>query len=267
MRLFKLIVPILISIILIVLDTRFSYLDNFKRFTLTLLSPVYFVVDLPGHVVDWVNDQGSDTAQLVSENEYLEGKLIELKAILQIQNNLVLENQKLTQLLDATYTIPEHQITLAHIKSVSQSRLKKQVIINKGSKDSVRNTQLAVGSDGVIGQVTQVTPLYSTVLLITDPTQHMPVKNVRNGIRGITKGLATNERGMVVEFIPLDSDVKLGDIFVTSGIGTTYPPGYLVGKVSSIDKPPNEAFLTILLKPIQNMDKLEFVLIVSQKND
>ena len=109
MRLFKLLVPILISIMLIVLDVRFSYLDSFKRFTLTVLSPVYFVVDLPGHVVDWVNDQGSEKAQLVSENEYLEGKLIELKARLQIYNNLVLENQKLTQLLDATYTIPEHQ--------------------------------------------------------------------------------------------------------------------------------------------------------------
>jgi len=252
---------------LIVLDARFSYLDNFKRFTSTLLSPVYFVVDLPGHVVDWVNYQGSDTAQIVSENEYLEGKLIELKARLQTQNNLVLENQKLTQLLDATYTIPKYQITLAHVKSISQSRLKKLVIINKGSKDGVRNTQLVVGSDGVVGQVTQVTPLYSTVLLVTDPTQHMPVKNVRNGIRGITKGLATNKTGIMVEFITLDSDVKLGDIFVTSGIGTTYPPGYLVGEVSKIDKSPNEAFLTIVLKPIQNMDKLEFVLIISQKND
>ena len=264
MRLFKLIVPILISIMLIVLDTRFSYLDSFKRFTSTLLSPIYFVVDLPGHVVDWVNDQGTDKALLVSENEYLEGKLIELKARLQTYNNLLLENQKLTQLLDATYTIPEYQITLAHIKSISQSRLTKQLIINKGSKDGVRNRQLAVGSDGVVGQVTQATPLYATVKLITDPTQHMPVKSVRNGIRGITKGLATNERGMIVEFIPLDSDIKLGDIFVTSGIGTTYPPGYLVGEVSKIDKPPNEAFLTIILKPIQNMDKLEFILIVSK---
>ena len=45
---------------LIVLDARFSYLDSFKRFTLTLLSPIYFVVDLPSHVVDWVNDQGSE---------------------------------------------------------------------------------------------------------------------------------------------------------------------------------------------------------------
>jgi len=182
MRLFKLIVPILISIMLIVLDARFSYLDSFKRFTLTLFTPVYFVVDLPGHVVDWVNDQGSDTAQLVSENEYLEGKLIELKARLQIYSNLVLENQKLTQLLDATYTIPEYQITLAHVKSVSQSRLKKQVIINKGSKDGVRNTQLAVGSDGVVGQVTQVTPLYSTVLLVTTPLNTCPLKMLETAL-------------------------------------------------------------------------------------
>ena len=265
MRLFKLIVPILISIMLIVLDTRFSYLDSFKRFTLTLLTPVYFVVDLPGHVVDWVNDQGGDQAQLVSEKEYLEGKLIELKARLQTYNNLVLENQKLTQLLNASYTIPQHQINLAHVKSISQSRLKKQVIIDKGRKDGARIKQLVVGSDGVVGLITQVTPLYSTVLLVTDPTQHMPVKNVRNGIRGITKGLATNERGMIVEFVTLDSDVKLGDIFVTSGIGTTYPPGYLVGEVSKIEKPPNEAFLTIILKPIENMDKLEFVMIVSKE--
>ena len=46
MRLLKLFVPIFLSIILIVLDARFSYLDNIKRFTLTLLSPIYLVVDL-----------------------------------------------------------------------------------------------------------------------------------------------------------------------------------------------------------------------------
>ena len=106
MRLLRLLVPILFSIILIVLDTRFSYLDNFKRFTLTLLSPIYFVVDLPNHVIDWVNDKGTDNAELISENEYLEGKLTELKARLQTYNNLILENQKLSQLLDSTYIIP-----------------------------------------------------------------------------------------------------------------------------------------------------------------
>ena len=126
MRLFKLFVPIFLSIILIVLDARFSYLDSFKRFTLTLLSPIYLVVDLPSQVIDWINDKGSENELLVSQNDYLEGQLIELKAKLQTYNNLTLENQKLSNLLEASYLIPEHNVKLARIKSISQSRLSKK---------------------------------------------------------------------------------------------------------------------------------------------
>ena len=267
MRLLKILVPALFSIILIVLDARFSYLDNFKRHTLTVLSPIYFVVDLPNHLIDWINDKGTDNAKLVGENQYLEGKLTELRVRLQTYNNLILENQKLSQLLDSTYSIPEYQITLGHVKSISQSRLRKQIIINKGFNDGVTLSQLIIGSEGVVGQVTQVTPLYSTVQLITDPTQHMPVKNSRNGIRGITKGIASNEEGLIIEYVPLNSDVKLGDIFVTSGIGNSYPVGYHVGRVISIDNISNGSFQLISLKPSQNMHKLELILIVSKKND
>ena len=109
--------------------------------------------------------------------------------------------------------------------------------------------------------------MYSTVRLLSDPIQHMPVKNARNGIRGITKGLASNERGMTLKYIPLDSDIKLGDIFVTSGIGNSYPIGYSVGRVSSIDEEQEPSFMTIFLEPMQNMNSLELVLIVKEKND
>ena len=122
MRLLKLFVPIFLSIILIVLDARFSYLDNFKRFTLTLLSPIYLVVDLPSQVIDWVYDKGCENELLVSQNDYLEGQLIELKAKLQTYNNLTLENQKLSNLLESSYFLPDHNVKLARIKSISQSR-------------------------------------------------------------------------------------------------------------------------------------------------
>ena len=267
MRLLKLFVPIFLSIILIVLDARFSYLDSFKRFTLTLLSPIYLVVDLPSQVIDWVNDKGSENELLVSENDYLEGQLIELKAKLQTYNNLTLENQKLSNLLESSYFIPDHDVILARIKSISQSRLSRKIVINKGFNDGVTLSDLIIGSDGVVGQVTEVTPMYSTVRLLSDPIQYMPVKNSRNGIRGITKGLASNERGMTLKYIPLDSDIKLGDIFVTSGIGNSYPTGYSVGRVSSIDEEQEPSFMTIFLEPMQNMNSLELVLIVKEKND
>jgi rod shape-determining protein MreC len=95
----------------------------------------------------------------------------------------------------------------------------------------------------------------------------MPVKNSRNGIRGITKGLASNEKGMIVEYVPLDSDVKVGDLFLTSGIGNSYPSGYRVGRVTSIDDSIDASFLSIKLQPSQNMNKLEMVLIIKGKND
>ena len=88
MRLLKLFVPVFLSIILIVFDTRFSYLDNFKKFTLTLLSPIYVIVDLPSQVIDWVNDKGADNEILIGENDYLKGQLLELKVRLQTSNNL-----------------------------------------------------------------------------------------------------------------------------------------------------------------------------------
>ena len=267
MRLLKLFVPIFLSIILIVLDARFSYLDNFKRFTLTLLSPIYLVVDLPSQVIDWVNDKGSENELLVSQNDYLEGQLIELKAKLQTYNNLTLENQKLSNLLESSYLLPDHNVKLARIKSISQSRLSKKIIINKGLNDGVTLSDLIIGSDGVVGQVTEVTPMYSTVRLLSDPTQHMPVKNSRNGIRGITKGLASNDRGMILKYIPLESDIKLGDIFMTSGIGNSYPPGYAVGRVKSIDENLDPSFMTVYLEPTQNLNRLELVLIIEEKND
>jgi len=267
MRLLKLFVPIFLSIILIVLDTRFSYLDNVKKFTLTLLSPIYIIVDLPSQVIDWVNDKGADNDTLIGENDYLKGQLLELKVRLQTFNNLALENQKISKLLDSSYEITNHDVLLARIKSISQSRLSKKIVIDKGSNDEVVLSQLIIGSDGTVGQVTQVTPMFATVRLLTDPTQFMPVKNSRNGIRGITKGMASTEKGMLVEYVPLDSDVKVGDLFVTSGIGNSYPSGYLVGRVTSIDDSLDASFLSITLEPTQNMNKLEMVLIIKGKND
>jgi len=264
MRLLKPLVPALIAIILIVLDARFSYLDNLKRNSTTLLSPIYFLVDLPGQLVNWVNDKGSNIEQLISENEQLTNELFELKAKLQVYNNLVLENQKISRLIDASYSLPENTVKLARIKSISQSRLKKQLVINKGSNDNILASQIVVGASGVVGQIIQSTPFYATVQLATDPTQHIPVKNVRNGARGITKGMASNESVMKVEFMPSEADVKLGDTFVTSGLGGSYPAGYPVGKVIEVSAPQDEAFLLIKLKPLEDMNELEFVLVVSE---
>jgi rod shape-determining protein MreC len=261
MQFLKLFTPVFIAIFLILSDYKFSYLDNVKQSIAKLISPIYLVVNLPSQLYIWIDEQGTTKQTLLNQNKQLNGELTRLKANLQTHNALLLENQKLKQLLGASYQISSQKFILGRVSSVSQSRLKKQIIINKGSNDNLTVGQVVLGSKGVIGQITQTTPLYSTVLMITDPTQYVPIKNQRNGIRGISKGVASNQGRLVVNFIESDFDVVLGDLFLTSAIGSKFPAGYPMGKVIHIEQHTDDPFLHIELAPIQTTEQLEFVLI------
>jgi len=261
MQFLKLFTPVFIAIFLILSDYKFSYLDNLKQSIAKLISPIYLVVNLPSQLYIWIDEQGTTKQTLLNQNKQLDGELTRLKANLQTHNALLLENQKLKQLLGSSYQISSQKFILGRVSSVSQSRLKKQIIINKGSNDNITVGQVVLGSKGVIGQITQTTPLYSTVLMITDPTQYVPIKNQRNGIRGISKGVASNQGRLVVNFIESDFDVVLGDLFLTSAIGSKFPAGYPMGKVTHIEQHTDDPFLHIELAPIQTTEQLEFVLI------
>lgn len=261
MQFLKLFIPVLIAIFLIFSDYKFSYLDSVKQSIARLISPVYLLVNLPSQLYIWINEQGTEKQFLLSQNKRLNAKLLRLKVDLQDHNALLLENQKLNKLLKSRYQLDKDAFILARVGSISQSRLKKQIVVNEGSSDGVKVGQIVLGADGVLGQVNQVTPLYTTILLITDPTQHTPVKNQRNAVRGIGKGIASNQSKLMVRFIESGLDVKIGDVFLTSAIGSKFPAGYPVGRVTHIEKRANDPFLYIELTPAQTIQQLEFVLI------
>ncbi len=221
------------------------------------------MVNLPSKIYIWIDEQGTSKDQLIRNNNNLHRKLLKLKAKLQTYNALTLENKKLQALLDSSYTVKQQNFILARISALSQSRLKKQIIIDKGSSNGIKVGQVALSAKGIIGQVSRTTPLYSTILMVSDPTQHVPVKNERNSIRGISRGVAENNHLLNVEFIEPNLDVKVGDIFLSSSIGSKFPNGYPLGTVIRVEKHQNEPFLHIQLKPTQALEQLEFVIIVT----
>jgi len=267
MQFIKLFIPIFIAIFLILSDYKYSSLDSVKQSINTLIkTPINFIVNQSSDLYQWIDQQGSAKTEdtLRRDNDYLTNQIIELKTKLQAKEALELTNKKLARLLDVSYTVKEKKFTLVRVSNISQSRLKKQITINKGSNDGLKIGQVALGTEGVVGQITQVTPRHSTILMIADPTQHIPVQNKRNGIRGVSKGLASNQERLNVNFIESHLDIVLGDIFLSSSIGSKFPAGHLVGKVSHVEKHMNDPFLHIQLTPIQSANQLEFLLIVSE---
>lgn len=223
------------------------------------------VVSLPAKLYTWIDEQGTSKDQLLSDNQNFTTELLKLKVKLQQLDGLTLENKKLRALLDSSHTFPQTKFTIARIEQVSRSRLKKQITINKGGNDLLKIGQAALGANGVVGQITEITPNNATILMVSDPTQHIPVKNARNGIQGISQGVAENQYHMQVKFIEPNLDIKMGDIFLSSSLGGKFPDGYPVGKVVHVEQHKNESFLHVILEPIQQTRNLEFVIILNKQ--
>lgn len=119
-----------------------------------------------------------------------------------------------------------------------------QVMIDKGSVDGVYEGQPVISDKGIVGQINYVGAHNSRVLLLTDANNAIPVQAVRNDIRVIASGKGHLDM-MQLEHIPTNTDLKVGDLLVTSGLGQRYPEGYPVGYISKIDNDNKRPFASI----------------------
>jgi rod shape-determining protein MreC len=84
---------------------------------------------------------------------------------------------------------------------------------------------------------------------------------VRNGLRAIAVG-SGKDGSIDVPFMPVSADIQNGDIFVTSGIDGTYPPGLVVAQVISVEKNAAYVFGKIVAKPVAGVENHRYVMVL-----
>jgi rod shape-determining protein MreC len=92
---------------------------------------------------------------------------------------------------------------------------------------------------GPVGRVDKVYGGYADVTLMSDPSSSIEVLIPRTGGRGMLTGLGKPDSyactiGWLEKQSNPTSKVEVGDEIVTSGLGASFPPGLVVGKVSKI---------------------------------
>jgi rod shape-determining protein MreC len=117
---------------------------------------------------------------------------------------------------------------------------------------------------GVIGQVTEVMPFSSSIILITDPSHAMPVQIDRTGLRTVVYG-AGNVSLLKVPYLNQNTDIEVGDVLVSSGLDGRFPNGYPVATVSKVDTSTDAAFLIVNAHPVAKLDRSNHVLLLSRE--
>ena len=131
------------------------------------------------------------------------------------------------------------------------------VTIDKGSRAGIRRDDGVLGASGVIGRVAAAGPFSSTIILATDYTSRIPAI-VRDGRWwGIARG---NLSSVIVEFIPQDAPLRVGDVVVT-GEGRSFHSGVPIGTITAIERGDATLYQTAVLRTSVDFGALDRVVV------
>jgi rod shape-determining protein MreC len=251
---------VVLSVALMILDTRVASVSRARSALSLTLVPLQYMVSEPIQLIDRIGDMISSHDALVRDNLDLRAQQLLLKA--QVQRLLAIEseNNQLKALLRSSAQV-QGKVLVAQLLSIDTDPFVHQVVLDKGYRDGLYIGQPVLDANGLMGQVIQIGPLTSRVLLINDPHSGVPVEVARNGLRSIAMGDSYSGK-LRLNNVTQTSDVKEGDVLVTSGLGQYYPEGYPVGRVTSVIKDPGLQFATITVEANAHLDRARQVLLI-----
>jgi rod shape-determining protein MreC len=255
-----LLVLAVLSVALMVVDARFTLLKPVRSQMSLVLMQSYWITDLPQRVWQGVASQFGSRTELIAENEKLKTEALLLQGRLQKLAALTEQNVRLRELLNSS-TLVNEKVEVAELIGMDPNPFTHRILINKGERDGVFLGQPVLDARGLMGQVVELMPYTSRVLLLTDSTHSIPVQVNRNGLRAIASGTGNPER-LELRHVADTADIKEGDLLVSSGLGQRFPAGYPVATVKEVIHDSGQPFAIVRAVPTAALNRSRYVLLV-----
>jgi rod shape-determining protein MreC len=256
----RLLVFTVLSVALMVADARFNVVKPFREQLGLIVEPVYLLGRLPVTLWEDATAELTTRSELVKENERLKAEQLAMQRRLQKLAALTEQNVRLRELLNSAALVDE-EVLATELIGVDPNPFTHRILIDKGYKDGVVLGQPVLDARGLMGQVVEVLPYTSRVLLLTDTTHSIPVQVNRNGLRAIASGTGNPER-LELRHVADTADVKEGDLLVSSGLGQRFPAGYPVAVVSEVIHDSGQPFAIVRAVPTAMLNRSRYMLLV-----
>ncbi len=260
-RMARLMFYALLAMVLMTLDFRGRYVENFRALAGLAVEPFMLAIEAPFTLAFRLRDNFTDRNALQAERDELEQLLRESRARLLLMQELGRENAELRELLEASRVVDAEYQT-AELRSIDLNPYSHRVLINRGSSHGLRAGQPVIDATGVIGQVDTVLLYSATVILLSDPDHALPVRVERNRLRTIAYGSGRTDELRLTD-LPMNVDLEVGDVLLTSGLGGRFPAGLPVAEVVAVSRPDGEAFARAEARPLARLDGARHLLILA----
>jgi rod shape-determining protein MreC len=257
------IVIVLLAATVVLLNTR--PIGAPRDFVARLTLPVQRLLRDAGNELRSATGAVSDTALLRQQSQELEQTIAQLTVENLRLKEIEAENVRLRSLLqfrdvNPSYTYKGGQV-VGRLVANEPSNLIHSILIDIGSNNGIESGMPVVTERGLVGRVTEVYSNAARVLLITDSSSNVNAMLQNTRLRGILRG-RTNQ-APIMDYLPQDQSILVGDIVVTSGEGGRFPVGIPVGQVVEVAQNDVEMFQQAVVRTTVDFDTLETVLVVT----
>ncbi len=200
-------------------------------------------------------------ADLSRENKFLRDWNLELSIKSWRLREAELENKRLRRQMGFKQR-PGFRYLPAEVIAKSGSRIVTSILINVGSDDGVREKMPVVALGGLAGKVFGVNSKTSVVQLLSD--RNCVVSTVVQNDERIFGFLESEGTESFRIDVPLKSNIKKGDVVVSSGMGGVFPKGLRLGVVNKLGDGKSGLFRKVEIVPSVNLSQLEEVFVLCQ---
>ena len=247
-----------------------QHLSRFDEAVLRLTSPLQSVVSwsIEGiggalHRYVWLVDVDEENGELRAENDALRLELLRSRR----QEHQLAELEILAGLRGQTRaeTVGARVISSSINRNfrVARLRIDRGTIGDGASAIPVAAGMPVINADGLVGRIHRVYGDFSDVLLVSDTQSSIDVIVARTGGRGVLTGLASEDSYRCkIEYLEQESQVRVGDAIVTSGLGSQFPAGLPVGQIVAISGLKHGLYQEVEVRPAVDFGKIGSLLIL-----
>lgn len=201
-----------------------------------------------------------ENAELRQENDRLDA---ESRSAAELRR----ENEQLTALLQLRSGLDYRTLAVTVIARES-SEARRAIVIDRGTDDGLAAGMVVIGGGGaLVGRIADVGPSFAHVVLISDSTSTVIgqlLNTVYTGkVIGQLGGALVMQDVDAAAKVEIDEEVFTAGIELEGGIRSPYPKGLLIGRVVDVTRDPNEVVQTVFLEPAAPLDRLEFLLVIT----
>lgn len=262
------IVLVCVALVLVIVPTTLSSMglgDYVRSAAVTALSPLQKLAASASDALEGFTSYFTEFDRIVEENNTLRSRLDEMEDKVSAAEEVEKMNEWLYGYLELKREHTDFIMVDAAVTGRESGNYMTVFTLDKGESQGIEVDMPVISGNGVVGCITETGGKWSKAVTILESGISVGAMVERTGELGVIEGDFTLAAEGLCRMVYLDaeSDIAEGDRILTSGFGSIYPRGLVVGIVESVEKDPTSRSIVAYVRPAASLEDLDRMMVIT----